>query len=300
MPSIFDESSWPIERAILHICFNISDPRAMRGDYFHVDLIRAWIADPVRKQAPTDDDRMHSRIKAFADKARELWGEDAKTMDMHPMLWSWFVMSKLKSKVRQTFWLRLEKWITQHVVQGRLPMVQRKAADQISWAELRPISAQPDLESGLPAATLIYRKFEKPDPACRWRTALWSIGSATNKNLQRSRQQRSKRLDVGHEPVIVRTSRSPGCEALLTQALSAASRLTKKIERVSEPQEGGVLFQAPELYQADLLDWIKKTRFHTELSNYSGLTIARSLSAMVECCRGRKLGSTNGASKLGR
>ena len=296
MPSIFDEQSWQVERAVLHICFNVSDPLAMRGNSFHVDLIRDWISDPVKKQAPTDNDITHSRIKAFVDKAKKLWGDDAKSMTMHPMLWCWFAMSELKSKVRPAFWLKREQWLTLHAINGHLPVVQRKRGEKSKWGELRPALERPIVDTGVPAATLIYQKFQKPRPTELWRTVLWRTGPAADENSRR----RGKSLNAGDAHASVRKSNSPGCEASLVRALSAASRLTTKIVRISEPEDGGVLFEAPRLHQTEVLDWIQKTKFHTELSDYSKSTIARSLSAIVECCRGRTRRTTDAARKVRR
>ena len=130
MSSIFDEQTWQIERAVLHICLNIRDPRAMRGGSLLTDLIRDWISDPIKKPAPTDNDITYRRLKAFVEKAEKLWGDDVPSMTMHPMLWCLFAMSELKGKVRSAFWLTREQWLTLHAINGHLPVVQRKHGEK--------------------------------------------------------------------------------------------------------------------------------------------------------------------------
>ena len=200
-------------------------------------------------------------------------------------------MSELKSKVRPAFWLKREQCLTLHAIYGHLPVVQRNRGEKGKWGELRPALDRPVVDTGVPAATLIYQKFQKPRSAELWRTVLWRTGPAANENSRRP----GKSVNAGDLHASVRKSNSPGCEASLVRALSAASRLTKKIVRVSEPEDGGVLFEAPLLHQTDVLDWIQKTKFHTELSVYRKSTIARSLSAIVECCRGRTRRTTEAA-----
>lgn len=193
-------------------------------------------------------------------------------------------MSELRSKVRPAFWLKREQWLTLHAINGHLPVVQRKRGEKSKWEELRPALERPMVDTGVPAATLIYQKFQKPRSTEIWRTVLWRTGPAAERNSRR----RGKSLNEGDAHASVRNSNSPGCEASLVRALSAACRLTTKIVRVSDPEDGGALFEAPRLHQTDVLDWIQKTKFHAELSDYRQSTIARSLSAIVDCCRGRK------------
>lgn len=247
----------------------------------------AWLIDRVHHGFPVDDELAYKRSKNFADKAKEAWGDELARLQLHPVVWTWFAASKCWSKSPKTFWRDFQQWLDGNAAAGRLLLIQQRSGSTKTWAKpmIQRVGAHTDF--GVQPATLVFRPFRKPRASSVWRTVICEAsGIATS-----SASTLSATGQVGL------TSRSRGCEEAIKALLPGICRVTRQVTRAKSPDAAQPPFQAPALYQAELIELMSQTEGWNTVSDYARSTLEKSLSKVVKCCRGKPTGTTKVSAK---
>jgi hypothetical protein len=93
------------------------------------------------------------------------------------------------------------------------------------------------------------------------------------------------------------TSRSRGCEEAIKALMPGICRGTRKVTRAKSIDAAQPPFQAPSLYQAELIELMSQTESWNTVAAYARSTLEKSLSKVVKCCRGKPTGTTKVSAK---
>jgi len=208
-------------------------------------------------------------------------------LQLHPVVWTWFVASKCWSKSPKTFWRDFQQWLDGNAAAGRLLLIQQRSGSTKTWAKpmIQPVGAHTDF--GVQPATLVFRPFWKPGASSVWRTVVCKTsGIAPN--------SASAFLATGQVGL---TSRSRGCEEAIKALMPGICRGTRKVTRAKSIDAAQPPFQAPSLYQAELIELMSQTESWNTVAAYARSTLEKSLSKVVKCCRGKPTGTTKVSAK---
>jgi len=287
MKTIFDDERWSTARAALYIfCSVRAGPDDDRARHLSGEMT-AWLTDRVHHGFPIDDELAHKRSKTFADKAREAWGDEFALLELHPVIWTWFAASSCWRTSPKTFWRDFHQWLDANAAAGRLLLIQQRSGSTKTWAKpmIQRVGAHTDF--GVQPASLVFRPFRKPRASSVWRTVICEANGIAS----RSESSPSATDQVGH------TSRSRGCEEAIKALLPGICRVTRKVTRTKSTDAAHPPFQAPALYQAELIELMSQTEGWNTLADYARSTLEKSLSKVVKCCRGKPTGTTKVSAK---
>lgn len=287
--SIFEEKTWTVERAIIYICLDW-DQRGSASELLELaSAIGAWLRNGTL-QIPSQNREAGFRTIEFVAKLKALHGENINTVEMLPALWTWFAMDKARQSISTAFRNKFELWLTTHLLQGSLPVVQHKNKNQ-KWTEINLDSYPLSGAAGVPVALLGVRRFMRVENLDFWRMQLYPLvtdpvnASTTGLDKEPNKIPLEKNSGTSDVPD---ASRSSGCEQLIVKALEKISRQKKStITEVKSPTANGIRFEASGLGQRELLALVMKIVPGLKSPNYRKFTVRRSLSFVIRSRRGR-------------
>lgn len=274
MTAIFEAQAWNIGRALLHIGTGSEDL-----DDERIELAGTWMADPIRSPAPTNSDVHHERLKRLSAKIKASFGDAGNGFTMSPAVWTWFAFTKARGSCSKGFRTLLESWTTQHLLNGRIPVVQYRPAGREKWPPVRLESSAKGFESGLPFASLLLQPFQRDAALGEWRLFIHPVTAM--------KRRQSKKMSA-------RSPDSPECQAMIERGLAEAARKTKKVRRLKAGGADGKSYEAPDLSRHEVLSELAKTTVGSEVEAYGLSTRLRAVSNLVACRRGRPPGTPGG------
>lgn len=275
MITLFETQAWPVERALLHIGTGsevLDDKR--------LEVARDWMADPLRSPAPTNSDVQHARLKRLSAMIKTSFGDKADGLTMSPVVWAWFAFTKARGSCSKGFRTLLESWTTQHLLNGRIPVVQLRPEGRAKWPPVRLEVSAKGFESGLPFASLLLQPFQRDAALGEWRLIIHPVTT-----MQRRQNKKAP----------ARSPDSPACQAMIERGLTEVARRTKKVRRLRVGGADGKSYEAPELSRHEVLSEIAKTTVGSEVEAYGVSTRLRAVSNLVACRRGRPPGTPGGS-----
>ncbi len=276
MTTIFEAKAWTVEQALLHIGTGNEHP-----DEDRLKVARAWMADPLRRPAPTDSDVQYECLKRLSAKIKASFGDETNGLTMSPVMWVWFAFTKARGSNSNDFRTLFERWTTQLLLNGRMPVVQFRPAGREKWPPVRLEASARGFKSGLPFLSLLLRPFQRQRTLGEWRLVIHPV------TAKASRQNKAKTPR--------RSPDSPACQALIKRGLAEVVRKTKKVRRLKAAGADGAAYEAPELSRHEVMAEIAKTTVGSEAEAYSVSTRLRAVSNLVACRRGRPPGTPGGA-----
>ena len=287
MKTIFDDERWSTARAVLCIICSVRpSPTDDRGRQLS-DEMTAWLTDRVHHGFPIDDELAHKRSKTFADKAREAWGDEFASLELHPVIWTWFAASSCWRTSPKTFWRDFHHWLDGNAAAGRLLLIQQRSGSTKTWAKPMLQRGGAHTDFGVQPATLVFRPFRKPRASSDWRTVICEASGIAS----RPAGTPAATDQVSH------TSRSRGCEEAIKALLPGICRVTRRVTRTKSTDTTQPPFQAPALYQAELIELMSQTEGWNTVADYARSTLQKSLSKVVKCRRGKPTGTTKVSAK---
>lgn len=274
MTTIFEAHAWTVERAILHIGTGSKD---LDDDL--IEAARAWMVDPIRSPAPTNSDIQHKRLKRLTAKIKASFGDEGNGLTMSPVVWVWFAFTKARGSCSKGFRTLLDSWTTQHLLNGRTPVVQFRPERRKKWLPVRLEASANGFESGLPLVSLLLQPFQRDATLGEWRLFIRPVSTM---------QRRQKKAPA-------RSPDSPACQAMIERGLAEVARKTKKVRRLGAGGADGKSYEAPDLSRHEVLSEIGKTSVGSELEAYGVSTRLRAVSNLAACRRGRPPGTPGGA-----
>ena len=279
MATIFDTEKWSATQAVLYIFCDVRmEPEDVAMRQLKVALA-AWLADPLKYTFPINNPIGLKRLTAFVKEAKLTWPNGFAKLQLHPMVWTWFVASKCWRSTPKRFWQDFHAWSADHVTQGQILLVQRRASPDKGWTAPIFTLGETDTRLGVRPTTLIFRAFQPIKASSEWRTVKQRLEDPTSEPVVLSRPS-------GH------TSRSRGCEEAIRALLPAVCKLTRNVRRAKGDDDGYPPYEAPKLYQADLFELLSRVEGWSVVENYGISTRSKSLSKVVKCRRGKPPGST--------
>lgn len=214
--------------------------------------------------------------------------QNINSIEMLPVLWTWFALSKARRAASTGFKEAFELWATNHVLHGNLPVLQQMQKHE--WKEINLDSNPLTFAGGVPVAMLGNRSFNAAFKSDSWRIRMHPLvpdqmnaGAEGDKERQTIQLERYSGTSDVPDP-----SRSLHCEKLIVKALEKLSR--QKISGITEVKSAtaiGIRFEASGLGQKELLALLMKTAPALKSRSYGGPTVRRSLSFVIRSRRGR-------------
>ena len=258
------DTGWRLPRALAFLCCGIRSTKDR-------DVIADWLVDP--DVLPAKYKKHRHALAATLAAFDNTWPNFARSKTLHPVIWIWFGIDKLRSHLHPDCLSHFVAYIEDNLNIGYRPILRRHLGTVASTYPGSLLKTNGEVALSILVATLPYRPFDKRVADQHWRS-----------KRQRNDVPRP-RIKAQPQRTGQRSADSPNCIRTLSSLLDDMARKRQYVERLPEPN-GSLQFRSLGLKRPQLIALLRAGRGGAEIKRFAQSTLLRAMSAVVECTPG--------------